>query len=210
MNLKDLKSVISGGTILIAVILYLIFADPKDEAEKNPATTNSTEQTAETKITTDYAMKATGKQLQEVTYVSANDGDTFTVNVNGEKKKVRLLMIDTPEMNYNKGEPMPYAEQAKDYTITKLKNAGKIELLLDKGPETDNYDRLLGYVFVDGELLQEKLVTEGLAAMRYVNAPNNSLEQEIRDAQKKAEAAKLNIWSIDGYFENNRFNEDVQ
>jgi micrococcal nuclease len=41
--------------------------------------------------------------------------------------------------------------------------------------------------------------------MRYVNKPNNTLEQELRAVQKTAEQKKLNVWSIEGYVENNRF-----
>lgn len=41
-------------------------------------------------------------------------------------------MIDTPEMNYNKGEPMPYAEDAKAFTIDLLEKAESVELLLIK------------------------------------------------------------------------------
>lgn len=216
MKQRDIKSLISGGTILIAVALYMIFADPKDSKDSQDGQEVQTEQKQETNsqttvrekeiaITPDYAEKATGKKLVEVKYLHANDGDTINVEWNGEKRRVRLLMIDTPEMNYDKGEPMPYAEDAKNFTQSLMKNAKKVELLFDKGPQEDDYERLLAYVYVDGKMLQESLLEEGLAAMRYINKPNNTLEKELRDVQKKAEQAKRNIWSIDGYFENNRF-----
>ena len=118
-------------------------------------------------------------------------------------------MVDTPEMNYNKGEPMPYAEEAKAFTENLLKNAESIEILLDKGPETDKYGRLLAYVFVDGVLLQEELLNNGLAVMRYINKPNNTLEQELRDIQADAELKQVNIWSHEGYFENNQFHVEA-
>ena len=105
---------------------------------------------------------------------------------------------------------MPYAEEAKDFTENLLENANNIELLFDVGPKTDNYDRLLAYVFVDGELLQEKLLKEGLAAVRYIHEPNNSLEEQFYEVQNIAEKSKKNIWATNDYFVNGKYNEDFK
>ncbi|WP_230875018.1 thermonuclease family protein [Lysinibacillus cavernae] len=51
----------------------------------------------------------------EIDYIKAYDGDTIQATINGEKRKIRLLMVDTPEMNYDKGCAQPYAEQAKEF-----------------------------------------------------------------------------------------------
>lgn len=209
MSDKDIKTIVKSVPIILAVILYLIFSNTGEESK--PATIDSSDIEVTTvtnstsTITPDEAEKKTGNQLQQVSYVKINDGDTFTVNVNGKDERVRLLMVDTPEMNYDKGEPMYYAEEAKAFTEKLLKNANKIELLADKGPERDDYERLLAYIFIDGKLLQEALLENGFATMRYVNKPNNTLEQELRAVQKTAEQKKLNVWSIEGYVENNRF-----
>lgn len=215
MKMQDIKTLISSGVIIIAVILYLTF---KPEGSVLDSLNNQTEepqeilkQTLDSQvITLEQAEKATGEQAQSVDFVSANDGDTFKVKLDGQEQRVRLLMIDTPEMNYDKGEPMPFAEDAKQFTTDLMTQAKDIQLLFDKGPKNDSYDRLLAYVFVDGVLLQELLLQEGYAAVRYVNEPNNTLEDELRDMQAVAEKAGLNIWSLEGYFENNRFKEDYK
>ena len=210
MKLSDIKTLISSGTIILAVALYLIFSPDKDETTTTTnSTTNTTlEQTSEYVITPELAMDKTGNELVDVNYLNANDGDTINVELDGEKKKVRFLMIDTPEMNYNKGEPMPYAEQAKERTIELLENAKSVQLLFDQGPETDKYDRLLAYVFVDGVSLHEILLTEGLAAVRYVNAPNDSLESELLAIQENAEKAKINIWAHENYLQRDGFHPE--
>jgi len=198
MKMKDVKTLITGSVVLIALVLYMVFGDPPPEKSEEQV------------ITAEEAIEITGGELQEVEFVSVNDGDTINVNIDGKKERVRLLMVDTPEMNYNKGEPMPYAEEAKDYTNNLLENANNIELLFDVGPKTDNYDRLLAYVFVDGELLQENLLKEGLAAVRYIHEPNNSLEEQFYEVQKIAEKSKKNIWTTNDYFVNGKFNEDFK
>ncbi|MEG0472894.1 MAG: thermonuclease family protein, partial [Solibacillus sp.] len=113
-----------------------------------------------------------------------------------------------PEMNYDKGDPMPYAEAAKQLTTQLLEDAKSVQLLFDKGPETDKYDRLLAYVFVDGVSLHEILLNEGLAAVRYVNKPNNSLEDDLRKIQQQAEAKKLNIWAHPNYLQKDGFHPE--
>ena len=211
MKLSDIKTLISSGTIILAVALYLIFSPEKGENTTTTVTSTNTtlEQTSEYVITTELAMDKTGNELVDVKYLNANDGDTINVELDGEKKKVRFLMIDTPEMNYNKGEPMPYAEQAKERTIGLLENAQSVQLLFDQGPETDKYDRLLAYVFVDGVSLHEILLTEGLAAVRYVNAPNDTLENELLAIQENAEKAKINIWAHENYLQRDGFHPEA-
>ena len=88
------------------------------------------------------------------------DGDTAWFNIDGESTKVRFLYIDTPEST---NQVEPYGKEASDYTQTQLTNAKKIELELNEDGETeDKYGRMLAWVFVDGELLQEKLARAGL------------------------------------------------
>ena len=215
MKMEDIKTLITSGVIILAVTLYLIFkpegsvTDVLNSTPENPQEIIEQAKSNQV-ITLEDAEKATGKTAKAVEFISANDGDTFKVNVDGKKERVRLLMIDTPEMNYDKGEPMPYAEEAKNFTTQLMEEAKDIQLLFDKGPETDNYDRLLAYVFVDGVLLQELLLQEGYAAVRYVNKPNNTLEDELRDIQTEAKKEGVNIWSLEGYFDNNKFNENYK
>lgn len=124
-----------------------------------------------------------------------NDGDTIRVNINGERVAVRYLIIDTPEMNHNEGSPEAYAQEASDVNEEYLMNANQVYIEFDIGPYTDDYDRALVYVYADDVMLNEELVRQGLATVRYVNPPNNSYEELLRDAQADAQAQELNLWS---------------
>ncbi|MFB7156196.1 MULTISPECIES: thermonuclease family protein [unclassified Lysinibacillus] len=203
MKMQDIKTLITSGTIILAVALYMIFgrspAQEKDTTSTNQDSTISIEQVEE----------KTGNKRFDVEYIKAYDGDTIQATINGKKQKIRLLMVDTPEMNYNKGEAQPYAEEAKDYTIKLLEHAKKVEAVYDVGPETDNYDRLLAYVFIDDVMLQESLLKEGLAAVRFIHKPNNTFEDEFREIQQDAEKEKLNIWSHQNYFQKDGFHPEV-
>ena len=93
------------------------------------------------------------------------DGDTavFLNKENNEEIVCRFIGVDAPEI----GEDG--YDEAKSFTNMKLKNAYNIILEID--PHNDRYDkfdRLLAWVWVDGELLQGALVEKNLVRIAYV------------------------------------------
>lgn len=71
----------------------------------------------------------------------------------------------------------------------------KIEIEYDVGPKTDKYGRDLAYVFVDGKLVNEILVREGLAKVAYVYPPNTKYLERLQAAEALAKQERLGIWS---------------
>lgn len=144
-----------------------------------------------------------------VLYNRVVDGDTQILTLNGHDLRVRHLMIDTPESVKEGTSVQPFGKDASERNNELLSQAEEVFLMLDVGPATDQYDRVLAYVYADDILVAEQLLEEGLASVRYVNAPNNSFEEEFLKAQDHAETAELNIWSIDGYVEPNGYFNQV-
>lgn len=116
------------------------------------------------------------------------DGDTAKFDINGEIIKVRFLAVDTPESVHPKKEVQAYGVEASDFTKEKLKNAKTIELEFDNNSDKiDKYGRYLAWIWVDGELLQDLLVKEGLAKVAYLYADykyTNILEESEKIAKK--------------------------
>lgn len=129
------------------------------------------------------------------------DGDTTYFNVGSQMIKVRYLLIDTPETRYNQ----PYAAQAKDRVKQILSQSQSIEVAYDIGQKQDHYGRELMYVFADGLLVQEMLAGEGLAMVRYVTPPNTKYLDQVQAAQNRAKAGHLNIWSTEGFADENGY-----
>lgn len=128
----------------------------------------------------------------EVTLNKCVDGDTAWFNMNGKKIKTRFLAIDTPEST-NKIEE--YGKEASDYVCSLLTNASKIELEYDDvSDKQDKYDRYLVWVFVDGKLLQEMIVKEGLAEIKYIYGDYKYLDN-VNNALDEAKKNKRNLWS---------------
>lgn len=133
-------------------------------------------------------------EIIEVKYSEGVDGDTAKFDMNGEIIKVRFLAIDTPESVHPTKEVQAYGVEASNFTKDKLKNAKTIELEFDNNSDkTDKYGRYLAWIWVDGELLQDLLVKEGLAKVAYLYA-DYKYTSLLQESEKVAKEAKIGIW----------------
>ncbi len=129
----------------------------------------------------------TDKNLYPVLYTF--DGDTYSVKINNQKEKIRVLGIDTPEKKGGFRSEGCFGNQASDYVKEKLKNK-KIALSKPKTySNTDKYGRLLRYVFLDGEDFGAHLISEGYAfSYKKFKHPQrnyyNTLEKEAKKNKK--------------------------
>ncbi|MBM7573356.1 S-layer homology domain-containing protein [Aquibacillus albus] len=137
------------------------------------------------------------------------DGDTIEVDLNGEIETVRLLLVDTPETVHPTLPEQPYGPKASEYAKSTLPEGKEVRIEYD-GPETDNYDRLLGYVWVDGEMFNKLLLEKGLARYAYVLEPPYTYQDELEAAEEKAKNEEIGIWSLDDYVTEEGFNDDVE
>ena len=105
----------------------------------------------------------------EVKFSDCVDGDTAKFIYKEEEITARFLAVDTPETVHPTKEEEEYGKEASNYTCKKIKEANKIILEFDEeSDEKDKYGRYLVWVFVDDSLLQEKLVSKGLASVAYL------------------------------------------
>ena len=126
------------------------------------------------------------------------DGDTASFIYKKEIVKFRFLSIDTPESTT---EIEDYGPEASEYTCDALKNASKIEVEFDENStKQDKYDRYFAYIFVDDELLQEKLLYEGLADLKY-DKNNYKYSDRLKNANQYAKDNFLGIYSTKKYKE---------
>ncbi len=140
-----------------------------------------------------------------VEYIEGVDGDTAKFKMNGEEITVRFLAVDTPESVHPTKEVQAFGIEASDFTKEKLKNAKKIELEFDNNSDkTDKYDRYLAWIWVDGELLQDLLIKEGLAKVAYLYA-DYKYTSVLQESEKIAKEEQKGIWSGE---EENNYNEE--
>lgn len=128
-----------------------------------------------------------------VTMTRAVDGDTIEISptIDGIED-VRLIGIDTPETSSDCGT-QPFANEAEQHTAQYT--GGEVALEFDE-ERTDQYGRLLAYVYVPGgDMLNQELTRRGLAQVATF-PPNVKYESVFLDAQSESQAESLGIWSL--------------
>ena len=113
--------------------------------------------------------------------ISVHDGDTISVLVGRHPVKVRLEGIDCPELG------QPYGRVAKLFTSEHV--FGKtVEV---EQTTIDRYGRSVGRVFVNGEDLNNLIISAGLA-WHYTQYSN---DRALDVAEQSARAAHRGLWS---------------
>lgn len=122
------------------------------------------------------------------------DGDTIVVSIDGEEQKIRLLGIDTPETVDPRREVECFGKEASNKTKDFLKfGRVRFESDLSQG-DTDNYGRLLRYVFLaDGTHVNLELIRLGYAHEYTYNLPYR-YQTDFKQAEQEAREAGRGLW----------------
>ena len=112
------------------------------------------------------------------------DGDT--VETEGGIR-VRYIGIDTPETDKKECYASQAAEKNKQLVLNK-------EVVLEKDvSETDDYNRLLRYIYLDGVLINELLIKEGYAKSVPIS-PDTKYQSRFWAAQQEAQKNNSGLW----------------
>ena len=128
------------------------------------------------------------------------DGDTLVIDMDGKEERLRLLGVDTPEsVHPDKDKNIEFGTLASEFT--KLHLEGKtIGIEYDK-EKRDRYDRLLAYVYVDGEMFNKTLLENGMAKVT-IYQPNDKYEEEFLALEQEAKAANMGLWAYENLDKN--------
>ena len=92
------------------------------------------------------------------------DGDTCYVMIDGNKAKIRLLELDTPEISKPKCEAeLELGLEARDYLNNLIANASLVEIKTEY--EKDYFGRTLAHLIIDGEDASAKIRSNNLGAI---------------------------------------------
>jgi len=121
------------------------------------------------------------------------DGDTVIVHLDGERQRVRLLNIDTPESVAEDRPVECLGPEASEFTKELLPADAEVTLVFDED-RFDDYDRMLAAVFTeDGRNVSVELARAGLAEAITVQ-PNDRFRPEVQEAMEEAQTAERGLW----------------
>lgn len=121
------------------------------------------------------------------------DGDTIDILYKGQKERVRLLCVDTPEsVHPDQSRNTEMGLKASEYTKSRL--TGKTVDLEFESKLRGKYDRLLAYVIFDGKNFNVELVQKGWSPYYTKYGNSEKHHDTFLAAEKEAKANGLNIW----------------
>lgn len=129
-----------------------------------------------------------------VQFLACTDGDTAHFQVDGQDETVRFIAIDTPETKHPQKGVEPYGKEASEFTCNALQQAAEIRLEYEESNKIDKYGRLIAWVYVDDVLLQEELITQGLAKVAYLYGDYKYTDR-LESAEALAKESQVGVWS---------------
>lgn len=123
------------------------------------------------------------------------DGDTIWVEGVGERLKVRLIGVDTPETLHPTKGVECFGPESTDFAKDTLEGT-QVAIVTDPSQgKVDKYGRTLAYVFsLDGQLFQELLVLGGYSYEYTFDRPYMYRDLLI-EAEEQARIDGAGLWS---------------
>lgn len=183
LSSRALSFLLLAGLLLAAAACRSTDLSPQGPTTRPPVTTqpsaNPLPQLA------DPPTSAPTGDRARVTYVY--DGDTIEVDLDGRTYRLRYIGIDSPERDE------PFYEEARTFNRDLVED--QTVVLVQDVSETDQYGRLLRYVYLeDGTFVNGEMMINGLA--RLVTFPPDVAQTDaLRELQREAQDAAAGMWS---------------
>ncbi len=135
------------------------------------------------------AAKLNPQTSEEATVLRVIDGDTIELS---DKRRIRYIGIDTPETVDPRKPVQCFGKEASNENKRLVE--GKSVRLEKDISETDQYGRLLRYVYVDNTFVNDYLVRQGFAHASTF-PPDVKYADKFREAQAEAQENNRGLWA---------------
>lgn len=176
-NLKNVSFYICFGICLI-IIGLLIYSSNKNIITKIIPSVSPKPQITQISLIIPTPIAIFAKVTKVI------DGDTIEIEGG---KRVRYIGMNTPEIENNEC----YASEASE--VNRKLVLGKTVKLEKDVSETDKYGRLLRYIYLDNQMINDELVKFGSAKIETV-PPDTKYKNEFLQSQTYAKENKLGLW----------------
>lgn len=126
--------------------------------------------------------------------ISVVDGDTIKINYGGTTTSVRLIGVNTPETVDPRTTVECFGKEASSY-LTSLLSGKRVTIEADPTQtDRDKYNRLLRYVYLDGEDVGYQIIANGYGYEFTYNVPYQK-QSAYKSAQTAASSTGKGLWS---------------
>jgi micrococcal nuclease len=133
--------------------------------------------------------QAVSGEFETAVVVRVIDGDTVEL---ADGRRVRYIGVDTPEVAGSPKGEQPWGREASARN-RELVEKKTVELQRG-GRETDDFGRILRYVYVEGTFVNAQLIAEGLGRA-YSFEPGDRYRQIFVQLEQYARLTKKGMWS---------------
>lgn len=167
--------------------------DPGSEVTVAGADSGSVGEETASAEAPDWARERPDGHVAIARAVDVTDGDSLRVEINGRQESIRLIGL-----NANEGGDC-FGDEAGQFVDSVLSD-GEFEVITpstdpDDPAWIDDFDRLLRFVYVDGELLNYRLIVDGWAVARAQS--DHPFTDRFEAAETEASAAGRGLWAAD-------------
>ncbi len=131
------------------------------------------------------------------------DGDTAEITVDGTKRRVRFLGVDTPETVHPNKPVQFFGPEASAFTKESL-TGKRVWLEYDKNPQ-DRYSRHLAYIWtakpkritdetIRRDMFNAKMLLGGYAKVMIIK-PNNRYATQFKQFESEAKNSRMGLWA---------------
>lgn len=194
-------SIIAGIIIIVAVVLLIVglisarsdlFFPPETTSSRPPHDVSAPAPVILSSSPTSLVLP---EGLERATVTNVADGDTIEVSLGGERERVRLIGVDTPETSHPSRPVECFGREATAFTRELLRGQ---TVLLEADPSQDNRDRfnrLLRFVWLpDGRLVNYEIIAQGYG-FEYTFRTPHRYQAEFRAAERAAREAQAGLWA---------------
>ncbi|HSX57686.1 MAG TPA: thermonuclease family protein [Candidatus Saccharimonadales bacterium] len=183
--------------LLILFLILIAFFAGQNFTTENSANSakqeNSTKSTSQTSNPTSPNSNSTSQTSEKTTdgvlVTKVVDGDTIEISGG---QKVRYIGMDTPETVDPRKTVQCYGKEASAKN-KELVEGKKVKLVKDVS-ETDRYGRLLRYVYLGDNFINDTLVRQGFARVATF-PPDVKFQKQFQEAENYARDNNLGLWS---------------
>lgn len=137
------------------------------------------------------------KDYVRVLFDRVVDGDTVIVDLDGERERVRLIGVDTPE-SVKPGSPVEcFGREASDFLKKELSSQKYLYLEFDEeAGRRDRNGRILAHLFnTQAQNINHKIIEQGYGYEYTYRGQKYLHKQEYKEAQKEADKNKRGLWA---------------